>query len=739
MTSPLWKHVVSRRGWIGGVALVGGSLAVGWALTRRSGEAPTATRASIDASGRFHPDALVRLDPDGAVTIVSKVPEIGQGVKTALPMLIAEELDVDWGRVRVEQADLADRFGNQLANASMSVPRNYSAMRRIGACTRAMLVQAAADLWSVGADECSTDRGAVRHRASGRSVPYGELLARAAALPMPDPKSVPLKAASSFRLVGTRVPGVDARGIVVGAALFGSDVRLPGMLHAVYVRCPVFGGQVRGANLDEVRRMPRVRDAFVVEGGKSGLLGLMPGVAIVAESTWAAISARRRLEVSWVEPALPRPSWPDVARQARDLAARSGAAELRRQGDVDEALRSAAAVVEASYTYPFIAHAALEPLTCTAHMRQDVLEIWVGTQSPAWARDLISRTLGIAPEKIVVHLLRGGGSFGRRLSSDFIVEAAAIALRVGVPVKLSWLREDDLQHDHYRAGGHHRLRAGLSAQGELVAWHHHHVTVSYDGQPQSPLHPDEFPARLVGDCLMEQSAVHCAIPTGAWRAPGANVHAWVVQSFIDELAHHGKRDPLEFRLALLGQRDRRSLREVVSRRPGYQYDRMVRVVRALADKAQWGRSMGPGQGQGIAFHASYGGYVAQVAEVTVAQGKLRVDRVVCVCDVGEQIVNLSGAEAQVQGSIVDGLSAAWLQEIDFRDGRVVQSNFHDYPLLRIGYAPSAIEVHFLKSENPVSGLGEPALPPLAPAVCNAIFRATGHRIRELPLSRTTLT
>ncbi len=720
------------------MALVGGSLAVGWTLTRRRNPAASTKSASIDASGRFHPDALVRLDPDGAVTIVSKVPEIGQGVKTALPMLIAEELDVDWSRVKVEQADLADRFGNQLANASMSVPRNYSAMRRIGACTRAMLVQAAADLWAVSAGDCSTDRGVVHHRASGRSVPYADLLVRAAALPIPDPSSVPLKAPGTFRLVGTRVPGVDARGIVVGAALFGSDVRLPGMLHAVYVKCPVFGGQVRRANLEAVRRLPRVRDAFVVEGGKSGLLGLMPGVAIVAESTWAAISARRRLEVSWVEPSSPLSSWHGVAGQARDIASRAGTAELRRQGDVGEALQSAAAVVEASYTYPFIAHAALEPLTCTAHMRQDTLEIWVGTQSPAWARDLISRTLGLAPEKIVVHLLRGGGSFGRRLSSDFIVEAAAIALRVGAPVKLIWLREDDLQHDHFRAGGHHRLRGGLSAQGELIAWHHHHVTVAYDGQPQSPLHPDEFPARLASHCLVEQSAVHCAIPTGAWRAPGANVHAWVMQSFIDELAHSAKRDPLEFRFALLRQRDRRSLREFVSRRPGYQYERMARVLRTLADKAQWGRSMRSGGGQGVAFHASYGGYVAQVAEVTVTQGKLRVDRVVCVCDVGEQVVNLSGAEAQVQGSIVDGLSAAWLQEIDFRDGRVVQSNFHDYPLLRIGDAPSAIEVHFLTSENPVSGLGEPALPPLAPAVCNAIFAATGHRIRELPLKRATL-
>jgi isoquinoline 1-oxidoreductase beta subunit len=736
--TPRWQHVVSRRGWIGGVALVGGSLAVGWTLTRRRGADSSPRSASIDASGRFHPDALVRLDPDGTVTIVSKVPEIGQGVKTALPMLIAEELDVDWTRVKVEQADLADRFGNQLANASMSVPRNYRAMRRVGACARAMLVQAAADLWAVDIGECRTDRGVVLHPASGRSMPYGGLLARAATLPVPDPESVPLKAANSFRLIGTRVPGVDARGIVTGSTLFGSDVRLPGMLHAVYVKCPVFGGQVRSANLDEVRRLPRVRDAFVVEGGKSGLLGLMPGVAVVAESTWAAISARRRLEVSWAEPSSALPSWSGVAARARDIAMQAGAADLRRQGDVGEALQGAAARIEASYTYPFIAHAALEPLTCTAHLHEGILEIWVGTQSPAWARDLISRTLGIAPEKIVVHLLRGGGSFGRRLSSDFIVEAAAIALRVGAPVKLSWLREDDLQHDHYRAGGHHRLRAGLSPQGELIAWHHHHVTVAYDGQPQSTLHPDEFPARLASHCLVEQSVVDCAVPMGAWRAPGANVHAWVVQSFIDELAHSAKRDPLEFRASLLRQPDRRSLRELVSRRSGYQYERMARVLRTLADKAKWGRSMAPGQGQGVAFHASYGGYVAQVAEVTVRQGQLKVDRVVCVCDVGEQIVNLSGAEAQVQGSIIDGLSAAWLQEIDFRDGRVVQSNFHDYPLLRIGDAPAEIEVHFLASDNPVSGLGEPALPPLAPAVCNAIFSATGRRIRELPLKRAAL-
>ena len=739
MSEPARRRGLGRRGFIAAVGVVGGGLAIGWTVKRRRDAArhpPPA--AALDPQGELELGALLRIAPDGRVTIVSKQSEIGQGVKTALPMLIAEELEVPWQDVVVEQGDLDARYGKQFTGASQSVRQNYDAFRRLGATARTLLVSAAADTWGVAERECVAARGAVQHRGSGRTLAYGELVTRAAALPVPTGSAVKLKKPEDFVLLGTRVSGVDNDAIVTGAPLFGIDMRLPGMLHAVYVKCPVFGGKVASADLDAVRRLPGVRHAFVVPGS-GGLMSLMPGVAILADSTWAALSARRQLDVKWDEGAGAQTSWRAIAVQAAALVQRPGATELRRDGDVEKALGEAAKTVEAWYAYPFIAHAALEPLNCTAQFRQGRMEIWAGTQTPDWARDHVAGALSLAPESIRVHILRSGGAFGRRLSSDYIVEAAAIAQRVDAPIKLLWSREDDLQHDHYRGGGFHRMRGGVSAQGRVTAWHDHYVTVGHRGQPNAELSGDEFPGRWVEHCTLEQSMIECPVPTGAWRAPGANVQAWVVQSFIDELAAAAGRDPLAFRLALLG--DRREMRpaDFLSRGEGYQVARMRRVLEAVAQKAQWGRTMPAGHGQGIAFHASYGGYAAQVAEVAVSgEGQLRVDRVVCVCDVGEQIVNLSGAEAQVQGAILDGLSAAWFQGLDIERGRVVQGNFDTYPLLRIGDAARAIEVHFLKSDNPTSGLGEPALPPIAPAVCNAIYRATGVRVRELPIARATL-
>jgi isoquinoline 1-oxidoreductase beta subunit len=452
--------------------------------------------------------------------------------------------------------------------------------------------------------------------------------------------------------------------------------------------------------------------------------------------------------VSWDEGAVAAQSWDGFAAQAQALSRQPGATLLRKDGDPAAAIASAAKTVEAAYSYPFISHANLEPQNCTAWMRGGALEIWAPTQNPAAGQNLVASTLGVPREMITLHITRSGGGFGRRLSADFIVEAAAIAQRVGAPVKLTWSREDDLRHDHYRAGGFHFLRGGLDAGGRLTAWHNHFVTfanrVTRDGksvlQPGSgaSLSPDEFPGRWVGNCLLEQTAIECAIPMGPWRAPGSNVYAWVFQSFIDELAHAASRDPLAFRLALLGERD--IVPPTVERALPYNAGRMRRVLREVADRAGWGRSKLPrGQGQGIAFHFSHRGYVAQVAEVTVSKaGELKVDRVVVASDVGAQIVNLSGAENQVQGSVIDALGTLMFQELDIQHGQVVQRNFNDYPMIGIADAPPRIEVHFLKTDQPVTGLGEPAFPPLAPAVCNAIFAATGKRVRQLPLSRADL-
>lgn len=735
--TPAQAERLGRRKFLAVSSLAGSGLVLGLVL-RASGDGATAAEPPhrAKAASEFKPSVFIRITTDGVVTLVSKQMEVGQGVKTALPMVLAEELEVDWKDVVVEQGALDEAYGNQFSGASSSTLKNYAAFRLLGATARTLLVQAAANAWGVPAQECHAALSTVHHRASGRSLRYGELATRAAALPVPTGRAVKLKSPRDFKLVGTRVGGVDNDKIVRGAPLFGIDVRLPGMRHAVFEKSPVFGASVASANLAEVKALPGVLDAFVVEG-IGGVLGLRPGVAIVAESTWAAFSARKKLKVQWADSPVVQQGWSAFAEQAARIARQPGANVSRQEGNVAKALASASQRVEAFYTYPFIAHAAMEPLNCTAWFKDGALQLWTASQAPAWARDHVSKSLGVPPAAIQMHIVRGGGSFGRRLSSDYVVEAAAVAMRSSGPVQLVWSREDDLQHDHFRAAGFHLLRGGLDARGDVVAWHDHFVGFGRGG-PIDPHLGQEFPAPWVADCTVEQSAIDCGVPMGAWRAPHANVSAWVVQSFVDELAHAAKQDPLAFRLALLGDRKEMRPGGFFSRQGVYQVERMRRVLQAVAEKSQWGRPLPRGQAQGIAFHASYGGYVAQVAEVTVSpEGQLRVNRVVCVCDVGEQIVNLSGAEAQVQGSILDGLSAAWLQVVDIEGGRAKQSNFHEYPLLRMADAP-AIEVHFLRSDNPIGGLGEPALPPVAPAVCNAIFRATGHRVRELPIQRARL-
>jgi isoquinoline 1-oxidoreductase beta subunit len=697
----------------------------------------------------FAPNAFIRIDRNGRVTLVSKQPEIGQGIKTSLPMVIAEELEVAWQDVRIVQGDLNPVYGSQSAGGSTSTPNNYNDFHRLGATARTILVQAAAATWGVPASECNAANGAVLHAASGRRLGYGALVAKAAALPAPDAAQVQLKDPASYKLLGTRVGGVDNAAVVSGKPLFGIDVQLPGMLYAVYAKCPVFGGKPVSANLDKIKAMPGIKDAFLVDG-TANLNGLRPGVAIVATSTWAAFRARRQLEVVWDEGAGAGHSWADCTVQAQAAARQPGASVSRQDGDIPAALAGAAKTVEAAYSYPFISHASMEPQNCTAWFKpaDGTVELWAPSQNPASGQNLVASTFGIAKEKITLHIIRSGGGFGRRLSSDFIVEAVAIAQKVATPVKLTWTREDDLQHDHFRAAGFHFLRGGVDAAGKIVAWHNHFVTFAnrVEREGKSMLQPgsggnlsgDEFPGRWVDNCLLEQTPLECRIPMGPWRAPGSNVFAWVFHSFIDELAHAAGRDPLAVRLDLLGQKD--LVPGTGERGQPYDVKRMRNVLLAVAEKSGWGkRSFARGQGQGIAFHFSHRGYIAEVAEVTVSrEGVLKVDRVVVVSDIGAQIVNLSGAENQVEGSVLDGLSTLMYPELNIDKGRVVQSNFHEYPLLRMPDTPAKIEVHFLKTDNPVTGLGEPALPPLAPAVCNAIFAATGKRVRQLPLSKTDL-
>lgn len=724
-----------------------GSLVLGYYLQPVSAMQVFVNPASMANAADFQPSAFISMSSRGLVTLVSKQPEIGQGIKTSLPMVIAEELEVDWRDVRVVQGDLDPAYGSQSAGGSTSTPNNYSNFLRLGATARTLLLQAAAQTWKVPLSECSAANSAVHHAPSQRVLRYGELVATAAKLPLPTSESVKLKDPSQYKLLGQRLGGVDNHALVTGQPLFGIDVRLPGMLYAVYEKCPSFGGKVISANLDAIKALPGVKDAFIVETN-TGLNGLVPGVAVVAESTWAAFSARRLLKVVWDEGNVVNQSWDGFVAQAQALSKQTGAVQLRKDGNPAAAFAAAAKTVEAAYSYPFVSHASMEPQNCTAWFHDGALELWAPTQNPAAGQNLVASTLGLPKEKIKLHITRSGGGFGRRLSADYIAEAAAIAQRFKVPVKLTWSREDDLRHDHYRAGGFHFLRGALDEKGRLSAWHNHFVTfanrVQRDGasvlQPGSgaSLSGDEFPGRWVANCLLEQTPLECGIPMGPWRAPGSNVFAWVFHSFIDELAHAGGRDPLEFRLELLGAQD--MVAASGDRGTPYNVARMRRVLQEAARLADWGRKKYPrGQGQGIAFHFSHRGYIAEVAEVTVSKaGALKVERVVVVSDVGSQIVNLSGAENQVQGSVIDALGTLMFAELDLQRGRVVQRNFSDYSLISMVDAPPRIDVHFLKSNQPVTGLGEPAFPPLAPAVCNAIFAATGKRVRQMPLSRCDL-
>jgi isoquinoline 1-oxidoreductase beta subunit len=744
MSAP--HSVLTRREFIRVSALAGGGLVLGFYL--KSTPTLFAAESSPAVAGDFTPNAFIRITPGGLITIISKQPEIGQGIKTSLPMIIAEELEVDWQDVVIQQGDLNPIYGGQGAGGSTSTPNNYNEFHKVGAAARMMLVAAAAQTWGVPVAECYAENAAVHHRGSGRKLGYGELVAKATTLPAPDEKSLQLKDPKDYRILGTRVGGVDNRKIVTGRPLYGIDQQLPGMLYAVYEKCPAFGGRVVSANLDQVKALPGVKDAFVIEG-TANLTGLMPGVAIVADSTWAAFSARKQLKVVWNEGKVADEGWTGFVAKARELSAKAGATVVRQDGDVAAALASPAnKVVEAEYTYPFLSHSNLEPQNCTAHFKDGVMELWAPSQNPGSGQNLVAQVLGLPKEKVVVHLTRSGGGFGRRLSSDFMVEAAAIAQRTSAPVKLTWTREDDLQHDHYRPGGLHFLKGAVDADGRLVAWKNNFFTfgnaMTRDGkttvQPGSggSFSPDEFPGRWVPNFTAEMTVFETGWPMGPWRAPGSCVFAWVFQSFIDELAHAAGRDPFQFRLELLGDKD--LMPGTGERGQPYNIARMRNVLKLAADKAGWGQRKFPrGQGQGIAFHFSHRGYFAEVAEVTVARdGTLRVDRVVAACDIGAQVVNLSGAENQVEGSIVDGLGAALFEELTIERGRAVQSNFHEYPKIRIANAPARVEIHFLKTDYPTTGLGEPALPPLAPAVCNAIFAATGKRLRSFPLSRHDL-
>jgi isoquinoline 1-oxidoreductase beta subunit len=719
-TTQLRARKLDRRTFMKLTGMAGGGLLLGFQVV----DAHAASAPVAD----FVPNAFVRISPKGSILIFSKGPEIGQGIKTAFPLIIAEELDASWSDVVVEQAPVNPAvYGRQSAGGSRSIPDSWDQLRQAGAVARTMLVGAAAATWKVPAGECTTRDSAVWH--GERSLKYGALVAKASAQPVPKPASVKLKQRSEYRLLGKSYTGVDNRKVVTGAPLFGIDQTLPQMKIALYEKCPSVGGKVRSANLDEIKRLPGVRDAFVIDGnGKP--TEIMPGVAIIADTTWATFQARRQLRVEWDESGASKDSWKGIVERAAQLGKQpTGEKTTVSTGDAGAALQGAAKTVNSFYTYPFVSHSPLEPQNCTAWAHDGTVEFWAPTQTADRALQTVAGALGVPVEQIKINQTRVGGGFGRRLMNDYVCEAGAIAQRARIPVKLVWTREQDMAHDFYRPGGFHSLSGGLDADGRLVAWRNHFITFSSDGtNPVSGgnMPAEEFPAQNLTNYLLTQTMLPLATPCGPWRAPRSCSVAWVIQSFLHELAVAGGRDHRDFLLEIMGER--RLLPG------GLNTGRAADVIRLATGKAGWGRELPPGHGQGLAFHFSHAGHFAEVAEVSVDKDKrIRVHRVVVAGDIGP-IVNMSGAMNQSEGAVVDGFSTMLGLEVTMEGGRIEQSNFHQYPILRMPHHPK-VEVHFIQSDNPPTGVGEPALPPVAPAICNAIYAACGQRVRTLPLAR----
>ncbi|MHB1206353.1 MAG: xanthine dehydrogenase family protein molybdopterin-binding subunit [Rhodospirillaceae bacterium] len=731
----------SRRGIFKLSAAAGAGLVIAFAWTPKAGQA--ATEGKGGPAKEFVPNSFVRIAPDGVITILSKGPEIGQGIKTAFPLIIAEELDAAWSDVKVEQAlIMSDIYGSQSAGGSSSIRTNWDQLRKAGGVARAMLVSAAAKQWNVKESELTTADSTVIHAASARTLKYGELAMKAAALPLPDPAKVPFKTRDQYRVLGKRYTGVDNMQVVTGQPLFGIDTKLPGMLYAAYEKCPATGGKVISANLDYIKTLPGVKDAFVVEG--TGVVNeVMSGVAVVADSTWAAFRAKAALQIKWDESKASKDSWSKSVTQAHELASKRGDTVLYTQGDVEGAFKGAAKTVEAFYSYPFVPHATLEPQNCTAWYKPeskgaDALEMWIPSQTSDSAKTQVAKLLGLTEAQCTLHQTRAGGGFGRRLINDPACEAAAIAQRIpNTPIKLTWTREDDMRHDFYRVGGFHNFRGALDAKGKLIGWSDHFITFSADGKNpvvggNIPL--GEFPLQLLAASEATQTMLPLMTPCGPWRAPRSNGIAFAVQSFIHELAVAAGRDHVEFFLEILGEPRHLPPQTVMALNTG----RAADVVKLVAEKAGWGRKMEPGRGLGFAFHFSHAGHVAEIAEVSVdANNKITVHKLTVAADIGP-IINMSGAENQCQGAAVDGVSTMMNLMVNIENGRVIEGNFTEYPILRMKDAPQ-VDVHFIQSDNAPTGLGEPALPPAMPAIANAVFAASGRRLRSMPLRQAGLT
>jgi isoquinoline 1-oxidoreductase beta subunit len=721
-------QILSRRAFLKTSAAGGAVLLIGFHLPARASSDP----AQAQEKPPINPlNAWIRITPDNRVTLILAKSEMGQGIMTALPMILAEELCLDWDKVHIEQAPTDPKIYDLGTGGSGSVAGSWLPLRQAGAAAREMLIAAAAKKWQVDPDTCRAEKGYVVHGHPERSYTYGELAAEAALLPIPDFKKVPLKNSRDFTIVGHSTHRVDAAEKATGTAKFGIDSRPEGLLYAVIARCPVFYGKVASFDATTAKAVPGVREVFQIETSGRGA-STNGGIAVLADNSWAAMQGRKALEVKWDEgPAAGEST--ELLRKHFVANAAKPAKPLRNDGDADAAIASAPKKIEAVYELPFAAHVCMEPLNCTVHIQADRAEAWVPTQAPQWAQAVIAEAAKLSPEKVVVHTTLMGGGFGRRYQADFVMEAAQVAKKVGKPVMVLWTREDDMQHDFYRPASYHKMQGAVDADGNLAAWKHFQTSTSIAAKWGDKSEEDDgkgefgsaanIPYRTP-NYRIEFTLAHSSAPRAWWRSVESSSTGFVVESFVDELAAAAGQDPLEFRLKLIGENRNIPQFEAGPDDPPVNTARVKGVLKLAAEKAGWGKPLPDGEGRGIATFFSFDTYTAAVAEVSLRPRDLKIKRLVCTVDCG-RVVNPNGVRAQVESAAIYALTATLKDAITVERGRVVQSNFNDYHMIRMN------EAHLVESDEKPTGIGEPTVPVIAPAVCNAIFDASRKWKREI--------